>query len=236
MKVLICLVFGSFSLFSAQFANQYMSFELPLGWECELEGSEYVCQSDHGDRRKEAIIILAAKVRAAQDSLDGYLAYLKKTKSYKVPGGKTLVSEPKYAKMVTVNAHRWIDSLHLASEVPGFYTRYLATVKSDLGVAITFSVAKDLYRNYQGVFDKVVKSLRVYRRKNVKLSDVDIKGGSGGSLGDPNFVPDQLNPNLGSGARAKRKTSSSGGDDLFLYLIFGAIALGVIILKKKKKK
>lgn len=230
----ICLAVSTTCAFSAQFANQYMSFELPLGWECQLEGSEYVCQSDNGDRRKEAIIILAAKVRSDQDSLDEYLAYLKAAKDYKVPGGKSLVSEPKYAKMNTVNGHRWIDALHLASEVPGFYTRYLATVKADLGIAITFSVAKDLYKNYQAVFDNVVASLRVYRRNDVNLSDVDLKSGQG-SLGDPTFIPDQMNPNLGMGAKAKRRNSDGGGDDLLLYLLIGAAIAAFVIIKKKKK-
>lgn len=232
--ILGILLILSFNGFAAQFSNQYMSFELPLGWQCQLEGSEYVCQSDHGDRKKEAIIIFAAKVRAEQDSLDGYLAYLKKEKAYKVPGGKSMVSETKYAKMVTIHSHRWIDALHLGSEVPGFYTRYLATVKSDLGIAITFSVAKDLYRSYQPVFDKVVASLRVYRRKNVNLTDVDLKG-SQGSLSDPTFIPDNLNPDVGRGSRAKRRGDGGGGDNTMLFLLIGAIVAGFVFMKKKKK-
>ena len=82
------------------------------------------------------------------------MSYLKQRKTFTLPGGRTQVSEPKTAKMNNVNNHRWVDSLHLASEVPGFYTRYLATVKEDLGVAVTFSVAKDFYASYQPVFDK----------------------------------------------------------------------------------
>lgn len=234
MKLIFLGLIFFFKLsFAAQFSNQYMSFELPTGWECQLEGAEYVCQSENQNRRKEAIIILAAKVRSEQDSLDQYLAYLKTAKSYKVPGGKSLVSEPKYAKMTSINAHRWIDALHLASEVPGFYTRYLATVKSDLGIAITFSVAKDLYRSYQAVFDKVVASLRVYRRKNVELSDADLKG-SQGSLGNPNFIPDQLNPNIGGAASGKRRTGSDGDSDFLLYLLIAGVLGAVFILKKKK--
>lgn len=233
MKLIMFALVSSFSIFGAQFSNQYMSFELPLGWECQLEGSEYVCQSDNGDRRKEAIIILAAKVRSDQDSLDLYKDYLKKEKSYKVPGGKSLVSEPKYAKMSPVNGHTWIDALHLASEVPGFYTRYLATVKSDLGIAVTFSVAKDLYRNYQAVFDKVVSSLRVFRRKNVNLSDVDLQGNQG-SLGDPNFVPDNSALNLGNRSGKKRRNSSSGDDDYMLYLLIALAGAAFWFIKKKK--
>jgi len=40
------------------FTSQYCEFELPPGWECALEGTEWVCQSTNKDRQKEAIIIL----------------------------------------------------------------------------------------------------------------------------------------------------------------------------------
>src|SRR3712207_6348448 len=85
--------------FAKRFASKYCEFELPTGWECALEGSEYVCQSENADRKKESIIILAAKIRGEQDSLDEYMAYLKKTKEYNLPGGKKQISEPKNTKM-----------------------------------------------------------------------------------------------------------------------------------------
>ena len=87
-------------------------FELPSGWECALEGTEWVCQSTNADRKKEAIIILAAKVRGSQDSLPQYQDYLKKQKTFTLPGGKTQVSEAKYANIKEVNGRRWVDALH----------------------------------------------------------------------------------------------------------------------------
>ena len=49
--------------FARKFTSQYCEFELPSGWDCALEGTEWVCQSSNKDRKKEAIIILAAKIR-----------------------------------------------------------------------------------------------------------------------------------------------------------------------------
>jgi hypothetical protein len=171
-KLLALLVLFSTNTWSKSFSNQYTEFELPPNWECVLEGSEYVCQSTNSDRRKEAIIILAAKIRGAQDTLDKYQAYLKRSKTYQLPGGKTQVSEPKSVKVNKVNNHQWVDALHLASEVPGFYTRYLATVKEDLGVAITFSVVNTKYASYKGIFDNIVKSIKVFRQKKQGLSNI----------------------------------------------------------------
>ncbi len=218
-----------------RFANQFCEFELPQGWVCALEGSEWVCQSETEERKKEAIIILAAKVRGEQDSLDEYQAYLKKGKSYQLPGGKVQVSEAKYTKMSDVNGQQWVDALHLASEVPGFYTRYLATVKEDLGVAVTFSVAKDLYSTYQGLFDKVVSTLRVFRQKKTDLADVKVGDGSGeANLADATFIPDSDKVDI-SVTKTKERPATEGDDTMLYAAGLGILVVVAVLLKKKKK-
>ncbi len=231
----LAIVFAVPSAWAKRFSNQYCEFELPSGWQCALEGSEWVCQSENSDRKKEAIIILAAKRRGEQDSMEEYLAYLKKGKTYTLPGGKTQVSEPRYTKTTEVNAHQWIDALHLASEVPGFYTRYLATVKEDLGVAVTFSVAKDLYAQYQATFDNVVASLRVFRQKVDTGSNVNIAGGDT-NLSDTTFIPDGDRVDVSMNQNQQRKAKGSGDSDLLLFAGIAVAALVVFILKKRKGK
>jgi hypothetical protein len=219
-----------------RFANQYTEFELPPGWNCAIEGSEWVCQSTNKDRQKEAIIILAAKIRGGKDNLAEYQGYLNKPKTYQLPGGKIQKSEPKYAKKKDVNGHTWIDSLHLASEVPGFYTRYLATVKEDLGVAITFSVTKELYNAYQSVFDNIIASMRVFRQKKTKLAKVPKGMGSGaGDFDDTTFAPNEQY-DIGAGGQKKKKAGGGGSDDLMLYGIIGAAVAFFLLRKKKGKK
>src|SRR4051794_37850833 len=60
---------------ASKFANQFIEFELPPQWQCNLEGSEWVCQSTDEAKKRDAIIILAAKLKSDQDSLDQYEAY-----------------------------------------------------------------------------------------------------------------------------------------------------------------
>lgn len=230
----IFLVIPSVS-FAKRFANQYTEFELPTGWSCAIEGSEWVCQSENKDRQKEAIIILAAKIRGPQDSLAEYQAYLKTDKSYQLPGGKVQKSEPKYTKLNTVNSQQWVDALHLASEVPGFYTRYLATVKEDLGVAVTFSVTKEMYSAYQAIFDNVVASLRVFRQKKTNLADLRAgKAGSEANFDDTTFVPQDQNFDIG--VVKKRNDENSGEDNSALILIIAAAVLLLLVLKAKGNK
>ena len=233
--VIFLFLFHSSSSVAKLFASQYCEFQLPDGWQCALEGTEWVCQSTNAGRKKEAIIILAAKIRGGQDSLDQYQAYLKKQKTFRLPDGKTQVSDPKYAKISSINGHRWVDSLHLASEVPGFYTRYMATVKEDLGVAVTFSVAKDQYANYQAVFDKIIKTLKVFRTK-AKPSDFVAKQGGDDLLNrDTEFIPGVDNK-YDIGQRQKGKAGSGGGmGGNLMYIALAAVA-GFVIMKMKKGK
>jgi LPXTG-motif cell wall-anchored protein len=235
LGICLFLLLGQDAL-AKRFSSKYCEFELPPGWECALEGSEYVCQSENAERKKESIIILAAKIRGEQDNLDAYMAYLKKSKEYTLPGGKRQISEPKSTTMTNINSHQWVDALHLASEVPGFYTRYLATVKEDLGVAVTFSVGKDLYSAYQPVIDKMVASLRVFRQAKANLPSLERTS----KIEDPNFADTTFNPTASMdaqfGGTKKRKGDGGGGDDMMLIIGIIAIAAIVGVILKKRKK
>lgn len=235
--LLCALILFTQVLWAKTFTNQYIQFELPIGWECNLEGTEWVCQSTNKNRKKEAIIIMAAKVRGSQDSLALYQAYLKKPKTFKIPGGQTQVSEPKYTKVSKISDHQWVDSLHLASEVPGFYTRYMATVISDLGVAVTFSVAKDYYDSYQELFDRVIQTMKVFRQKKASGSKYELSGGNknAGDIDKIEFIDGGGIPSdIGKG-RKKKAGDDLGGDEDLMLLALVLLVGGFFLMKKLKK-
>jgi len=217
------------------FTNQYTEFELPNGWECVLEGAEYVCQSSDKERKKEAIIILAAKYRGEQDSLDEYQAYLKKPKSFALPGGKQQISEAKSVGLKQINGQQWVDALHLASEVPGFYTRYLATVKDKLGIAVTFSVARDHYSEYQEIFDKVVATLKVFEQRSdsnfaaVKKKDDNLIDDAGSTIG-------ATDPNADISLNKQQKKKSMSDETSMLIAAAVALLIVFVLMKMRKKK
>ncbi len=237
-KFLVLIVFSlclmTSNVFAKTFSSQFSEFELPNGWDCALEGSEWVCQSENKDRKKEAIIILAAKYRGEQDSLDQYQAYLKAAKSFSLPGGKTQISEAKSVAVREINGQRWVDALHLASEVPGFYTRYLATVKDSLGIAVTFSVAKDHYDSYQDIFEKIIATLKVFDQKAAQGEKWKAKGTEGDLIGEGTIIGD-------TGTQAditmqKKGKGDSGGDETTTILIVVAVAAVAFFLIKARKK
>ena len=166
--------------FARLFENSYVRFELPDQWTCQVEETEWICQGQKLSRR-EAIIVLTAKEVGVSDSLDQYLAYLKAPKQIVGLDGKPLESIVKIIRKRTLANHDWVDGQHLHSEVPHFYTRYLATAKKNIAILVTFSAHKEVFTKYAPDFLRAINSLRVIAPD--RLLD-DPRGSSLGGTGE----------------------------------------------------
>lgn len=213
------------------FANQFIEFQLPDKWECQLDGTEWVCQSTDEQKKRDAIIVLAAKIKKpGMDELSVYKTHLEKPQQYNSMSGEAVTSEPKYVKDLDISGHPWIDSLHLQSEIPDFYTRYLATVEADLGILVTFSVRKDKYDEYGPDIDGMVKSLRAFRKPGA-LNE----GGESAVNVDPNSTIFNQNSAATNAAKGGGNSNAEeGGAALLLLLLAGGG--GFVYWKKKQKK
>ncbi len=237
VTVLAAVLFGfiaSPDAHAVKFANQFCEFELPPQWQCNLEGAEWVCQSTNDSKKRDAIIVLAAKLKGDQDSLDQYLAYLKAPKIYTSVQGKSVKSEAKYAKNVNLGGQPWIDSLHLESEIPGFYTRYLATVKQDIGVLVTYSINKDKYSSYLNDFENMVKTLKVFR----KTGGINAAP-AGANLFNTGQVPGGMQDQAvfpGAAPQGGEDNKSAKKDDEIPIWLIGIVlaAIGFFIWKKRQ--
>jgi hypothetical protein len=240
--VILGVVLGADSAFAVKFANQFVEFDLPAAWTCFLEGTEWVCQNPQDAvKKKEAIIVLAAKIQGDQDTLDQYLNYLKAPKTFTSSQGKSLTSTVSYAQNKSINDRMWVDSLHMESEVPGFYTRYIATVTDGIGILVTYSVNKAKYQEYTPMFEEMVKSLKAFRKDgglNAAPANSDLFKNAkipAGVTGDTVFGSVQ-----GAGEEAQ-KPKASGldalmNDPIMFYGGLGALALIVLSILKKRKK
>jgi hypothetical protein len=234
MKTLYVLFLVAFLLpaqsWAKTFANQFIEFQLPEKWECQLDGTEWVCQSTDEQKKRDAIIVLAAKIKkAGMDELSVYKSHLEKPAEYNSLNGDKISSEPRYVKELEIAGKVWIDSLHLASEIPDFYTRYLATVEADLGILVTFSVRKDKYEEYAPDIENMVKSMRAFR----KPGEVNGNAGAGGEIGNPETP---IFGNGQEGAVKKPKREAADGGMLALLLIIVAGGAGFFIWKKKRQQ
>ena len=190
------LVFWSPQAEAKVFRNSYVSFQLPSQWNCVLEQTTWVCRyaiskqclgpkssqkTCQLQRRKgqEAIIILTAKEKGPKDSLKTYYDYLIKSRAVVTRKGKRSQSKVIHAKPITVQKHKWVDGMHLGSEVPHYYTRYLATLKGNVAVLVTFSAHKLHYTKYSAEFFKAIKSLRVLVTKSSAVAKRELRTGKG---------------------------------------------------------
>jgi hypothetical protein len=223
---------------AARFANRFVEFETPPGWTCALEQAEWVCQSSDESRKRDAIIVLAAKLKGEGDALPQFLEHLKKPKTYQNPNGKTLQSEPKYTQEKTINEHPWVDSLHNDSEIPGFVTRYLATVKEDIAVLVTYSIVKNRYQEYLADFEGMIKTLRVFRQAGgLNSSEESGKTGSGGiSAG---ISEGTVFPNLGSipeNTESSGEKSKNSSPEEFPWIPIGAGVAAVLFVAWQRRR
>lgn len=222
------------------FRNAYVSFDLTERWDCTLEQTEWVCRTGAGSGdNREAIIILTAKEVGPADSLAAYEQHLKTPRMVPSRTGQPIQSQILKVEQRNINQHPWVDGMHLASEVPNYYTRYVATTKDKIAVLVTFSAHKSQYPKYSSDFYRAIESLRVIATKSLMgeagAGGVGIPGsdmlGSGNTGGVGMGMGDEL-PEEGSGGAAGNMATQGAMALAALALITGLY----LVLKKKKKK
>ncbi len=163
MKIWAALgvILTTLTLEAKVFRNAYVAFELPDNWKCTLEHTEWVCQSETAADSKQAIIILTAKEVGPTYSFEAYTQHLNTPQTAQGRPGATPSRIVSPGKQVKISDQVWIDGLHMGSELPNYFTRYLATIKDRIAILVTLSAHKDYYTKYSQDFFKAVQSLRV---------------------------------------------------------------------------
>ncbi|MBI4041556.1 MAG: hypothetical protein HY390_06800 [Deltaproteobacteria bacterium] len=143
------------------FKTNFIEFQLSNQWQCQLDGTEYVCRPLENFKKADAIIIIAAKIPGKDDNLKAYYEYLKQPKKIMDFKGRPLSSKVNVIKTKNIQNAEWIDAIHLSSELKNFYTRYLATVKNGVAILVTYSVARSRHQLYAAELNKMIATLKV---------------------------------------------------------------------------
>ena len=114
--------------------------------------------------------------------------------------------------------------MHLGSEIPHYYTRYLATLKGNIAVLVTFSAHKLFYSKYSSEFFRAIKSLRVLATKAKTVDRRELTKGTG-ILGDNN-IGSYLNDAIDN-ANEGFDGDATSGMGLDVYLMIGALLLAL---------
>jgi len=142
--------------------TKHFEFSLPDNWYCEESGRETLCNSTAKEPHN-AIIIFAVKYRNTEDNLQTYKTYLASDKEYQTPNGEIIHSDVISVEEKQIGNYFWIDGLHFESEVPGYYTRYLATNTAQLGIVVTFSYHQNAPKSVIDAFSASILELKIYQ-------------------------------------------------------------------------
>ncbi len=149
-----------------RFLTPFMELTMADGWRCSWEGSEGVCQKRNagdGSKDRSSIAIFAAKYRKpGMDSFPCYEQHLRTPIRNSGPDGTAFASSFQHLQMRTIGEYLWMDTLLLDSELKNYYTQYLATLTSRIGILVTFSVRKEHYKDRLAEIESMIQRLRIY--------------------------------------------------------------------------
>ena len=156
----ILLGLAAFSTEAKLFQTKFIKVELPPNWDCKKEELDYVCQPDNLAEKSEVVLIIVAKaVNEIDDTLEKYKGVLAVGRPMRNLLGTSYTAEVKYVREKKILDRVWIDSLHRGSEIPGFFSRYLASINEKIAGLITYSIAESVYPKWASVMDQMVESL-----------------------------------------------------------------------------
>lgn len=218
----------------------YVSFDHPEGWRCELSQGVWICQNSTEPDRRESVVLSIATMATEWDTLDNYVKYLSEPRTLKEENGKTIRSKVTYARKRNINGVMWVDSLQHNSELPGFWSRYVATVQNKLAILITYIVSDENYSRLAPQFERMVSSLKP--RADFDLN-VASKQGDGPIPGSTKLGPltksilaDRLNTQ-----RKKTEDDEAPADDGALTgaLVGGGLVVGIavyLVMRRRRKQ
>ncbi len=225
------------------FKNSYIQFELPNQWNCEMKEKAYLCRHKISKscikqpksepclkefkKSREAVIVFTAKEKSEVDNLEDYLRHFQEPKKIQMPNGSTTQSKVIHGKFVGIQGYKWIDAMHLSSELPHYYTRYIATIKGNIAVLVTFTSHKVYYTQYSNQFFNGIKSLAVTASK---LSQSNKHEVGSKILSRPIEIPDEFFTQLNT-----PQSEDDGLSPILFALAMLLAGFGVFLWIKKRK-
>jgi hypothetical protein len=156
----ICLILSLAAAWPARatvFESSYLRFQLPPGWTCKQENTEFLCEPPHGRGDQiDTVMILTAKVSGPQDTLAAYQLHLGQNPP--ATGRGSVFSPP---RVVSIRNALWVDATLFGSELPNYFTRYLATSRDGIAVLFTFSAHRSSYESLVGAAIQAVYTLEL---------------------------------------------------------------------------
>lgn len=215
---LTLLIVTSFTTQAMPVETDSLIFEVPNHWECNHKHIHIRCKPK-GNKQK-IVAVITSYPSKKNENIATLEAILSKPKSLPSVDGTTKLSKVYYTKELKVNKVTWLNSLHFGSEVPNYFTQYIATIDTSFMHLINISVQRDAYKTYLNDISTILYSLKL------------------------KYNPEKSQPNGNAVAIAKDdedpSQSRAGVGGLPLEVLVGigilVLALSILLLRVRKKK
>lgn len=158
--------------------TSYLRFKEPAGWQCEKQMREYMCRSIDPTQKKEAVLILKAKLSGREDNIDSFYESLRRPLAMENSSGKNSVSKVYSVNKVKIDHHTWVRALHYNSKIANYFTEYLVTLNGDLAIGLELTYHQKRYKHYQGTLNEFVKDLTLIENIATRQTSLSTRGPS----------------------------------------------------------
>jgi LPXTG-motif cell wall-anchored protein len=181
------------------------------------------------------MVVLSYRTQREGDTLVEYYRILGSPLEVKDLKGRKGKSKPSYTKYKKISGHDWVDSQHRSSELPGFITRYLATVKNGRSLLVTVTVHKDKYGVYMPELYKMIESIKIRMTLPYSSTETGVSGLLGQKLASFKVKKKKEEKKLPLMAEAKKEKDNTMAFVIGIGL-FAAIVAYIILKKRRKRK
>ena len=154
-----------------------VAFTLPEGWQCAFKDDHYwLCHKGDpskapGKTKPQAFLVHYGKRLGEKESLETYGSYLNQP-IVRTWNGKLFKSRLLFARKLKKDYTDWLDSLHLESELPGYYTREYVTLRHGMAIVLSFCVAHKSYEAHALQIQELMDSVRIlYKGQRLVAKD-----------------------------------------------------------------
>ncbi len=158
MRLLLALA-TLFTINAQALETSYLKIKEPYGWSCEQRQAVWLCRSLNKLEKKEAFLIIKAKLAGRTDNNASFYESLRAPLPLANSSGSNAMSKVYSVKKININNQTWVQGQHLNSVAQNYFTEYLVTVSGDLAIGLEFTYHQSRYNKYKGVFDILVKNL-----------------------------------------------------------------------------
>jgi hypothetical protein len=239
--IALSVIVLAYSLPALALNTKYVSFDHPDGWVCEFSKGVFVCQSSTAPDREESVVLSIATLATEWDTIENFEDYLKTPRTIEDDAGNKITSEVRYVRKRNINGSVWVDSLQFNADLPGFWSRYVATVsdtpKAKLAILVTYIVSDERYKALAPQFERMVSSLKP--NMEFDLNEATRQGQqplpSADKLGplQENILAERLKKK----AYVKPTLPGNGSSTtMLLLLLVMIVAVALVVLRRRKNK